>query len=125
MPFRHASPRFRRTWFLLVLLALALAQTLGLMHRIVHGPLPAPLAHAVVAAETQAGADWLHELFAGHDKKHDCRLYDQLSHADLACGELPALEPAEFVASPVVVHPAWHLAWQAAGFLARGPPALS
>lgn len=125
MPLRHSSLRFRRTWLFLVLLALALAQTLGLMHRIVHGPLPAPLAHVVVADEAQASPDWLHSLFAGHDQKHDCRLYDQISHADLACGQLPALEPIEFVESPVVVHSAWHLAWQAAGFLARGPPTLS
>ena len=146
MPFRHSSPRFRRSLFGVLLLALALAQTLGLMHRIVHGPLPlraaalvgepmakgatrvAALANAsmvVVEAPGQPAAQWLQQLFAGHDKGHDCRLYDQLTHGDLAWGDGPALEPAALVACPLAEPPGWQLAWQAAGFLARGPPRLS
>jgi hypothetical protein len=147
MPFLHSSLRLRRTLSGALLLALALAQTLGLMHRIVHAPLPAHVAtlvdeqrlrEAMPSTELPANgataiaeptgedaAHWLQRLFAGHDKDRDCRLYDQLSHADLLWGDVPALEPAEFVECRVVVHAAWQLAWQAAGFLARGPPVLS
>ena len=114
----------------MMLLALALAQTLGLMHRIVHGPLPLHVAHAgvytaqpVAAEPGQGAARWLQALFTGHDRQHDCRLYDQLSHADLASGDVPALEPVELIECPVLEHPGWQPAHQAVGFLARGPPA--
>jgi hypothetical protein len=115
--------RIRRLACSTLLIALVFAQTLGLVHRIVHAPTighPALLASAT--ASTPAGTAWLKALFAGHSSEHGCDLYDQLSHAD-------AVPQASI--NPLMVHdidavPSWHsgvhVAAQAAGFLARGPP---
>jgi len=113
--------RIRRLACSTLLIALVFAQTLGLVHRIVHAPTighPAPLA----SASTPAGTAWLKALFAGHSSEHGCDLYDQLSHADAV--------PQASITSPVVhtidAVPSWHsgvhVAAQATGFLARGPP---
>ena len=111
--------RTRRAWLPLVAAALLFAQMLGLVHRIVH----APVKHETfaVAASTLA----VDKLFGDHDDASKCRLYDQLAHADLAVDTTPvAALPAPFgIAS--VPHSAWHIAAQAAGFLARGPPAFA
>ena len=118
--------RLRRNVLCTVLLALALAQTLGLLHRIAHGP------HLGRSGQVQSfdagrvasdGAAWLKALFAGHDSAQGCDLYEQMSHADLAPGSAPDLPAVLPSACGVVFHPGWHLATQAAGFLARGPPA--
>ena len=133
MPFRESSRRLRRTVFSIVLLALALAQTLGVVHRVVHSPLSA---HAMVsfgaqpAAATgvradQPGVHWLQALFAGHDNERGCHLFDQLSHSDLMPVEVTVVACPHPVDLPDVSHPGWHLAAQAAGFLARGPPLAS
>ena len=124
MPLRSTSRRFRRAVFSVVLLALSLAQTLGAMHRIVHAPLSA---HGLAAGAGQPaglGPEWLQALFVGHGHGQDCDLYDQLSHADLLGVDavvvaLPTLPDAHDPAQP-----ASHIAAQAAGFLARGPPAF-
>ena len=123
MLFRQPTLRFKRALITGVLLAFVLAQALGLMHRIVHAPLPGQgFVHASVEAP-QAGLSWLKALFAGHDNERACDLYDQSSHADLACGDAPSLALQGPNATADVIHPGWQLAAQAAGFLARGPPA--
>ena len=122
MPFRQTSRRFRRTLYSVVLLALALAQTLGLVHRIVHSPLAT---HAVAFAGAPAGSGWLQALFFGHDTEQGCHLYDQLSHSDLIhvdVAVVPVLHVAPVHDSTI---PGSHIAAQAAGFLARGPPLTS
>jgi hypothetical protein len=122
MSFRQATLRFKRALISGVLLAFVLAQALGLMHRIVHSPLQGQgVAHAAAEAP-QAGLPWLKALFAGHDSERGCDLFDQSSHADLACGESLFLALQEPTASADVIHPGSQLAAQAAGFLARGPP---
>lgn len=123
MPLRSTSRRFRRAVFSIVLLALGLAQTLGVMHRIVHAPLAAQAFGAGAAQAGSAGQGWLKALFAGHTHE-GCDLYDQMSHADLlgvdgAVVALQALPQARDA-----LHPASHIAAQAAGFLARGPPSV-
>lgn len=121
LPLRAASMRFRRLACATLLFALVLAQTLGLVHRIVHAPIGGHPAISA-SASTKAGTSWLKALFAGHSNEQGCDLYDQLSHADA----VPAASTAAILAHAFDAVPTWHsvghLAAQAAGFLARGPP---
>jgi len=122
--FRQPTLRFKRALIASVLLAFVLAQALGLMHRIVHAPF---VSHGLVHASAeapQAEVSWVKALFAGHDNERGCDLYDQSSHADLACGDAPSLAPQGQSTGTEQLHPGWQLAAQAAGFLARGPPTL-
>lgn len=89
-------------------------QALGLWHAVVHVRGMGPVA----AHDIAHGND-----FAGHDDGDvQCRLYDQLAHADLVFGQAPAFVPARGTGTPEGATPAGRLAPQAAGFLARGPP---
>lgn len=115
--------RLQRALIASVLLAFVLAQALGLMHRVVHAPFTG---HGLVQASIdapKAEVSWLKALFAGHDSERGCDLYDQSGHADLACVDAPGLGLQVPGISLAVLHPGWQLAAQAAGFLARGPPA--
>ena len=125
MPFRQTSRRFRSTIFSFVLLALMLAQTLGLVHRIVHSPLAAHAAASAGAPSVQSGSDWLQALFSGHDTEQGCHLYDQLSHSDLIHVDVAVVPVLHVAPSHDPTIPASHIAAQAAGFLARGPPLTS
>ncbi|MGZ5205811.1 MAG: hypothetical protein ACXWCU_15685 [Caldimonas sp.] len=116
MSFRVASPRLQRRLLPYLLLALALAQTLGAMHRIVHSPLA--LQHGVAKAVPHGFA----ALFAGHASEQGCDAYDQLSHADLLPATTAALPPAAPVDGVESLQVAWQLAGPRPGFLARGPP---
>lgn len=104
-----------------LLVALVLAQTLGLIHRIVHAPIGAHPA-VTASASTSSGIAWMKALFAGHSSEHGCHLYDQLSHADA----VPQAPFAALVVHDIDAVPGCrsdvHVAAQAAGFLARGPP---
>ncbi len=120
---RRPTLRFKRALIHSVLLAFVLAQVLGLMHRIVHAPLLCQAPAHVCADAPQVELSWLKVLFAGHDNERACDLYDQLSHADLACGDVLTVAPQRPSVAADLVHPGWQLAAQAAGFLARGPPA--
>ncbi len=125
MPFRQTSRRFRRTLYSVVLLALALAQTLGLVHRIVHSPLATHAVASTGAPGAPSSSSWLQALFFGHDTEQGCHLYDHLSHSDLIhvdVAVVPVLHVAPLYDSTI---PASHIAAQAAGFLARGPPLTS
>lgn len=114
---------------LLLACALLWAQALGLAHRIVHGPQLASL-HAVSQAATAevsaAGAvvadGFLAQLFAGHQADSDCRVFEQLSHADTLPAvpllALPALAPLP----PVAVAAAGRFICLRLPFQARGPP---
>ena len=117
---------------------MVLAQGLGQLHRLAHGPLPgaavaeapadahAPHRHgdARVAVLSPNGG-WLQALFAADGHAAACVLYDQLAHAD-GLPSLPVLGlPPAWVAAVPPWHGVWALAAQAAGYLARGPPALA
>jgi hypothetical protein len=110
----------RRRLIWVLLFALVAAQTLGLMHRIVH----APGTGAAFAGSAPVAQGWVQDLFAGHEGDASCRLFDQLN----ASGVLP-----DIPAVPIVqVLPAYFLQWYlgqalarwAALFDARGPPLL-
>jgi hypothetical protein len=118
MNLARTARRTRRTWLPLVAAALLFAQMLGLVHRIAH----APAAHEMIAAAgPHHAAD---TLFGDHGDASKCRLYDQLAHADLAVDTTPAAALPPPLGVESVPRPAGHIAAQAAGFLARGPPAL-
>jgi hypothetical protein len=116
----------RRGFLWMVLFALLAAQTMGLMHRVVHLPVfgaDSP----VVSTSPHAGGHsrgWADTLFVGHDGESACLLFDQLTQG----GCLPSV-PA--VLLPVTA-PLFFLQWfqgealarWAALFDARGPPQL-
>jgi hypothetical protein len=123
----------RRGLLWLVAIALVIAQGLGLVHRVVHGP-QAGIAFAVAAkdAHEDDGHDhhhghdhgWLAALFSGHDDgTGTCRLFDAVgSHIApaVAALALPALLPPLFfqwAEGEALVR------W-AALFDARGPPSI-
>ena len=126
-------------------LALLAAQSLGLLHGILHSPAAAAeaavAAQAVAACELSAkaqkaaaddgvtpsrrsSATFLTQLFSGHLGDADCRAYDQLSHFDAAPGCAASALP--LVLTPFLLSTLSGLAtarWHAL-FQARGPPSL-
>lgn len=132
---RTLSQRARAAWLVAALVALAFAQTLGAMHRVVHAPTLGPAALLAASAESAAGLDSraradavgapvsaLEALFTGHAAEHACDQYDQLTHADFLVGVHLPLPHDTAPSDTQPLHPGWRLAAQAAGFLARGPP---
>jgi hypothetical protein len=117
MDLARTARRTRRAWLPLVAAALLFAQMLGLAHRIAH----VPAAHATVAAAAPHHA--AHTLFGDHDDASKCRLYDQLTHTDLAFDSASIAVTSMPPGIEAMPRPAGHIAAQAAGFLARGPPA--
>ena len=98
-----------QAWLLAALLLAA--QATGLAHRVAHGGV--------------GGAHAAHQAFsASHDEgSAECRLVDQLAHADALCGgDAPAL-PALAVRAAEPSRPATRPAAGApAAYLARAPP---
>jgi hypothetical protein len=105
--FRTITPL--RAW--LLALVLVLAQTAGLAHRV---------AHTVAPGSVKAQSVWSAEHKAG---TADCRLLDQLTHADALCAPVLAALPEpvlgqERLAAPTgLVRPAAPAVYQA-----RAPP---
>lgn len=103
-------PTIVQAWWLAALLLLA--QGLGLSHRIAHAPSHGP-------AQVHASA-WGHDHEAG---SADCRLVDQLAHADALCAPptaaLPLVATAQTAVAPL---PSSRPADTAAAYLARAPP---
>ena len=115
--------------------ALLLAQLLGLMHGVVHGPQAhlhdkAAVAHlsdvhhhhdhSATAQDDHDG--WLASLFSSHDGDIDCRLFDQASQGH-AAPVLPMLSlPLVLCTVAFDISRGEALARWAALFDARGPP---
>jgi len=116
-------PRRRRAAFTVALLAaVVLLQWFGLVHRVAHAPQLA----AVHAVDAQPAHGVLDALFGSHHSGADCQLFDQLAHADtLVSFVAPPMPALPMPGAPPQVHERWHLAAQAAGYLARGPPRLA
>ena len=100
-------------------MCLMLSQALWLLHRVAHYALANP--GASVGSKTGI---WVKAVLPDHPDERSCAQYDQLSHADLLPG--CQLQPASFAEATFVqaMHVASSMAAQAAGFLARGPPAI-
>jgi hypothetical protein len=112
-----------RSWVVhLTVASLLLAQSLGLLHRSVH---PFAGGDTVVASTAGHATSALGRLFAGHTLDTDCRLYDQLAHADLA--PLPALAlPCDFsTAHRLAVVPCGRQPALERSYCARAPPTLA
>jgi hypothetical protein len=108
---RSATPLLTPLRACLLALLLLVSQATGLAHRIAHAaPVGGTTAQAVLKADHQPGSA-------------DCRLIDQLSHADALCSGLPVaaalLLPA---ATPVALAAEAVRARPAPEHLARGPP---
>lgn len=117
----HAK-RLRRWVVHLTVASLLLAQSLGLLHRAVHQPAGGNTLAAITAQHAPSAVA---SLFAGHTLDTDCRLFDQLTHADLA--PLPSLAlPCDFstARSPASV-PCGHQPALERSYCARAPPALA
>jgi hypothetical protein len=110
-----------RRWLLpMMAAALLWLQALGLWHQVVHGHGAQGGAAVASASEHDHHDD---HAFAGHDEGDpQCRLFDQLAHADIAFASPAALPALAAQGGPGAATPAGRLAPQAAGFLARGPP---
>lgn len=110
-----------RRWIWLGLLSLLAFQTLGLVHRVLHGGIvhPAkPVAMAVAEQAASAQPHWLGHVAGGQD----CQLLDELSQAlgpTVQLSAWTALLPDAPVSTPLPhsVSPAWR--WRAP---ARAPP---
>jgi hypothetical protein len=124
---RLAARRFR--FAVALAAALALVQTLGLLHGIAHGGHFHDDAPAAALVDPSAGApepDLLQALFSAHEDASDCVLFDCISHAEGACaGAEPLLAAAPAPAALAQAHPSWHVAAPAHGFQARAPPPVS
>jgi hypothetical protein len=103
----HAQRRFR---VVLLVLAMLVAQTLGLVHAHLH-----PAGHAAEARHDD-------HAFGHEAGGTECRLFDQIGHdwALAAPWALAADLPTRSAAHPMTA--AAPIAAQAAGYLARGPP---
>ena len=132
-----------RTLPWLLAAALLLAQLLGLMHGVLHGPQAHVHQHSHMhvhhepavagvphdedhdhAADAQAdhGDGWLASLFSSHDGDSDCRLFDQASHGQ-AAPLVPMLSlPLVLSSLAIDISRGEALARWAALFDARGPP---
>jgi hypothetical protein len=104
---RFFAPTLLRAWLMAGLLLAA--QAAGLAHRIAHAP-----------GQAGAHASWSHGHEAGGA---DCRLIDQLAHADALCSP-PAWAPAPPppAAAPLRLAIYAALAPAPAAYLARAPP---
>ena len=128
MTHRRGARRCRplRHWAAACAVALVLVQTLGLLHRVVHvdarGGDVASSARADDVRPSVAASGFVSSLFAEHRSWLDCDLFDQMSHADLSVGGVSDIAASERADLPARSHAGWHLAAQAHGFLARGPP---
>lgn len=116
----------RRLGGILLLLAAALVfvQVLGMMHAVLHDHARVgPQASSATATPDRAADDSvLGALFSQHDSQADCDRFDHITHADPAWFVAPQFAPQRPDRVEVAVHAGWHVAQQAAGFLARGPP---
>lgn len=121
----HAPHRHAAFGVVLLVLALLLAQMLGLAHRVLHGT-PASLSHASVQVQAPglAVTDLLTHLLTPQGESPDCQLYDHLGQPDA----LVALPPALPALVPPLLRSVLPWACRAlaapAVYAARAPPAL-
>jgi hypothetical protein len=131
IPATHLLPASRRrraaAWLVALALGWLLAQSVGLVHRTVHGGAAGPaVAVALVHGHAHADAPAAREAvpwFGSHeDGSAECRLVDQLSHADAL--PVVAWPMVAIAALPVPIRwvPAALARRHIGAFQARGPP---
>jgi hypothetical protein len=121
-----------RVGVMLAVLALLLAQSLGLAHRVWHDP---GHAHRLIAAagtpqwNLKAGPDCPEHAhhdggpFHGHEEgSAECRLLDQLAHADALLAGAAATSVALLPAAPAGLVPGSAEGRHLAAYQARAPP---
>jgi hypothetical protein len=112
-----------RSWVVhLTVASLLLAQSLGLLHRSVHQP---ARGDTFATATAHHSPHTLADLFAGHTLGNDCRLYDQLAHADLAPLPVQALPCSFNTGHSLATVPCGHQPALQRSYCARAPPALA
>jgi hypothetical protein len=116
------SPTLRPLWVLVCVLAMLLAQGLGLAHRAAQQATQSHSHSEVTRDAGRHGGDFLGKLFAGHVSDADCQIFDQLSFSDaasalLAVGLSLVLTSALCALLQGLACARWH-----AQFQARGPP---
>lgn len=117
---KPTSPLLLRTLVAAMAMCLVLAQALWLLHRVGH----VRVVTHTASDEFKASA-WMKAVLPDHQDERSCAQYDQLSHADMApgCHALHLTQGHSDLAQ--AAHVASSMAAQAAGFLARGPPAIA
>lgn len=123
-PHPQPRPSAHRAAALALLLVFVLTQTLGWMHRGLHGA-SGVAQHAVpaqLAAPSQIEpSGWLDDLFGSHTDASDCRLFDVMAKP----GCVPQMDwvppPTPTAAFLLASHADLVIRW-AALFDARGPP---
>ena len=109
-----------RAWMVhLTVVTLLLAQSLGLQHRAVHQP-GGPF--VITGASAQA-TPAIAALFAGHTLDSDCRLFDQLTHGDIASLPVLAVSCGFGEAPRLATVPCGHAPVPVRSYCARDPPA--
>lgn len=122
---RPAAPtQARRHAFIGVMVAaLVLAQTLGLVHRVLAGHgVPTTVPAAAAQATCDPWTTLFKAAFAGHHDDRDCRVFDQSASSDLAIGTWTGADAPTATLEVVAWRPVWHVAAPASAFRARGPP---
>lgn len=119
--------RFFVVWMLSA--GLLLSQAVGVLHQVAHTQLaPAGVSlpqTALTAAHETVGDNWLSELFGDHQKDSgDCRLFDQLAHADLLPTVSAVALPMVLPALVLLILEGEAVARWASLFDARAPPAF-
>lgn len=127
---RPAAPIYaRRHAFIGVMVAaVVLAQTLGLVHRVLAGHGMPTTVTAAAAAATATCDPWtmlFKAAFAGHHDDRDCRVFDQSAASDLATGTWNGADTPTATLEVVAWRPVWHVAAPASAFRARGPPSAA
>jgi hypothetical protein len=129
---KKSAVRHRHYWQVAVLATcLMLAQALWLLHRVVHFEVlnRASVAQASASLKSPVGdlvvSPWAKALLPDHQDERSCADYDQLGHADMAPGCAAPTASQAPAMRPEATHVASGMAAQAAGFLARGPPATA
>lgn len=117
-----------RSGLWLLVLALMLAQQLGVTHRITHGP---GLASTVDSADVRLASNphtidatrWIAGLFSGHNSDAGCRLFD--ANGQGAAPAVPTLVlPVAVAAGVLLFFQLATVAVSPALFEARAPPVL-
>jgi hypothetical protein len=116
----------RRVLLWPLVLALLVAQTLGLLHAVVHSPVHAGVQQVELAGHDHPahGHGLIDTLFATHGGGADCRLYDQLSHGDVAAAVPVVVLPLLLPATLFAYFQGEAVARHAALFEARAPPSI-